>query len=71
MSEEKPYAPRCVHLHCKSMMVYGEAFESDPDFQAGMTDFWCQRTQKGRGPDSGDVDLPCCSDPERGCFQEF
>ena len=22
-----PYRPRCIHLTCKSMMVYGEAFE--------------------------------------------
>ena len=28
---------RCIHLCCKSMVVFGEAFESDPEFQAGMT----------------------------------
>ena len=44
-----------MNLCCKSMMVYGEAFESDPDFQAGLTDFWCQRTMKAQGPDNDDV----------------
>jgi len=48
MSQE--YRPRCMHLCCKAMMVYGEAFESDPDFQAGLTDFWCQRTMRGSVP---------------------
>ena len=32
-------APRCMHLQCKSMVVYGEGFEDDPDYQAGLTDF--------------------------------
>jgi len=65
------YKPRCINLLCKSMMVYGEAFESDPDFQAGMTDFWCQCTQKGQGPDGGDVAFEQCTDPQRTCFREF
>jgi hypothetical protein len=63
--------PRCMNLCCKSMMVYGEAFESDPDYQAGMTDFWCQLTQKSWGPDQDEVSLEMCSNPERGCFQEY
>ena len=72
MSENPaPYRPRCMNLHCKAMMVYGEAFESDPDFQADLTDFWCQRTQKPSGPDEEGVSLDLCSDPQRGCFQEF
>jgi len=62
---------RCIHLCCKAMLVYGEAFESDPDYQAGTTDFWCQRTQKGCGPDNGDVFLEICSDPQRGCYQAY
>ena len=62
---------RCMHLCCKAMAVYGEAFESDPDYQAGMTDFWCLRTQKGCGPDNREVSLDLCSDPERGCYQEY
>jgi hypothetical protein len=66
-----PYRPRCMHLNCKAMMVYGEAFESDPDFQAGLTDFWCQLTHKPNGPDEEEVSLDCCSDPQRGCFREF
>jgi hypothetical protein len=53
------------------MLVYGEAFENDPDYQAGLTDFWCLRTSKGLGPDGDDVSLEACSNPERGCFLEY
>ena len=64
-------APRCRNLYCKSMMVYGEAFEDDPDYQAGLTDFWCLRSATALGPDAGIVGLPECRDPERGCYQEY
>jgi len=63
--------PRCINLCCKSMIVYGEAFESDPDYQSGMVDFWCTQTSKGQGPDDGDVNLEACSNSERTCYQEF
>ena len=53
------------------MIVYGEAFEQDPDYQAGMTDFWCLRTSKGQGPDGDDVSLQSCSNAERECFKEY
>lgn len=66
-----PYRPRCRHLSCKSMLVYGEAFESDPDYQSGVTEFWCSKTAKGLGPDQDRVSLELCSNPERGCFQEY
>ena len=66
-----PYRPRCMHLTCKSMIVYGEDFTSDPDFQAGMVDFTCILTSRSQGPDGNDVSLPLCSDMERGCFQEY
>jgi len=65
------YRPRCIHLCCKSMLVFGEAFESDPDYQAGLTDFWCVQTSKGQGPDGGEISLELCSNPERSCFQEY
>jgi hypothetical protein len=72
MSDPSPaYRPRCMNLCCKAMMVYGEDFASDPDFQAGMTDFWCQCTQKGLGPDNGDVSYDDCCNPERSCFREY
>ena len=71
MSESGEYKPRCKFLLCKSMLVYGEAFESDPDYQAGVTDFWCQCTSKGQGPDGEYVDLSDCSDPQRSCYREF
>lgn len=72
MSSETPaYRPRCKHLYCKSMLVYGEAFQTDPDYQAGMTEFWCTLTSKGAGPDGGGVCLEDCSDSQRGCFQEY
>ena len=66
-----PYRPRCLHLTCKSMMVYGEAFESDPEYQAGMVEFTCTCTFKNQGPDGGDTSLELCSDSERSCFREF
>lgn len=65
------YRPRCMNLTCKSMLVFGEAFESDPDYQAGMVEFTCILTSKGMGPDGDDVTLDLCSNPERGCFQEY
>lgn len=66
-----PYKPRCMHLCCKSMIAFGEAFESDPDFQAGMVEFWCQQTGKGQGPDGSGLSLELCSEPKRSCFQEY
>lgn len=65
------YRPRCIDLSCKSMVVFGEAFESDPDYQAGMVDFWCQQTARSQGPDGGEVSLPCCTNPQRNCFREY
>jgi hypothetical protein len=53
------------------MAVYGEQFESDPDYQDGMTDFWCVNTARALGPDDGEVGLKACSDPDRGCYQEY
>lgn len=72
MSDESaPYKPRCINLCCKSMLVYGEAFEMDPEYQEGSTDFWCLCTSKNQGPDGGEVTLAECNNPERGCFQEY
>jgi hypothetical protein len=65
------YRPRCKNLCCKSMLVYGESFESDPEYQAGTNEFWCLCTSKGAGPDGDDVSLSQCSNPERGCFKEY
>jgi hypothetical protein len=53
------------------MIVYGEAFEKDPDYQAGTTDFWCTQTSKGQGPDGEDASLNLCSDAGRSCYQEY
>ena len=66
-----PYRPRCMNLTCKSMMVYGENFENDPDYQAGLTEFWCVLTSKNQGPDSEEVLLEPCSNRERECFREY
>ncbi len=71
MSETGSRGTRCKHLRCKSMLVFGENFESDPEFQAGMTEFWCLLTSKGQGPDDDDVNLANCANPERSCFEEF
>ena len=69
--EPTDYRPRCCNLCCKSMLVYGEAFESDPDYQAGMTEFWCVGTAKGIGPDGEEVSLAQCTEPGRSCFKEY
>jgi hypothetical protein len=53
------------------MLVYGEAFATDPDFQDGQTEFWCLGTSRLLGPDGEDVSLDSCSDPQRSCFREF
>lgn len=63
--------PRCIHLCCKSMVVYGENFRDDPEFQAGLTSFWCTRTAKSAGPDGEFVELDMCSDNQRECYQGF
>jgi hypothetical protein len=53
------------------MLVFGENFESDPEFQAGMTEFWCLVTGKGQGPDGEEVSYNQCTHFERSCFEEF
>jgi len=65
------YRPRCMYLSCKSMLVFGENFESDPEYQAGMAQFWCVQTSKAQGPDGDEVSLELCSNPERSCFREY
>jgi hypothetical protein len=70
---ELPQVPpvRCTHLYSKAMAVHGEGFADDPDYQAGLTDFWCLRTARPVGPDGGGVDVKACTDPDRGCHQEY
>lgn len=68
---ELPQVQRCKFISCKSMIVYGEDFASDPDYQAGMTDFWCLKTSKNVGPDGDEVDMEECSQPNRSCYREF
>jgi hypothetical protein len=53
------------------MAVHGEGFEGDADYQDGMGDFWCVLSGRSLGPDDGAVGLRVCSDPERGCHQEY
>jgi len=72
MAEELPVlGPRCKNLSCKAMVVYGEDFESDPDYQAGLADFWCECTSRGVGPDGEGVSLEECSEPARECYREY
>jgi hypothetical protein len=52
------------------MLVFGEDFESDPDYQAGLTEFWCRLTSKGQGPDGEDASMDMCTNAERACFEE-
>jgi hypothetical protein len=70
-SSPPPQPSRCINLCCKAMLVFGEAFESDPEVQAGMANFWCTRTSKGQGPDGEAVALAVCSNPERTCYRAF
>jgi hypothetical protein len=65
------YTPRCKNICCKSMLVYGEDFENDPEYQAGMVDFWCLLTSKPHGPDGGEVSMTDCRNRERSCYQEY
>ncbi len=69
--DSQPYRPRCIYLTCKSMLVWGEDFANDPEFQAGMVEFTCTQTYKCLGPDHGDVGMEPCSNPERPCFREY
>ncbi len=64
-------APRCIHLSCKSMVVYGEAFEMDPEYQDGVTDFWCVCTSRSMGPDGRHVSMEVCRNRERSCYKEY
>jgi hypothetical protein len=66
-----PYQPRCKHLCCKAMLVYGENFENDPDYQAGLSEFWCVLTSRGQGPDGEHVALEPCRNPERSCYEAY
>ena len=66
-----PYRPRCCNLTCKSMAVYGEEFESDPEYQAGNAEMTCLCTSMPYGPDSQLVSLELCSDPARDCYREY
>jgi hypothetical protein len=72
MSEQQDVPrQRCINLCCKSMLVYGEHFEMDPEYQGDLTEFWCQLTAKGLGPDANYVSLSECSNPERECYKEY
>jgi hypothetical protein len=72
MSDELPiYRPRCRYITSKSMQVYGEDFESDPDYISGNAEFTCECTGTGLGPDGCGVDLEECKNPERSCYQEY
>ena len=67
----QPYKPRCMYLSCKSMLVWGEDFRNDPEYQAGMVEFTCVQTMRSAGPDGGHASLAACSDPLRPCFREY
>jgi hypothetical protein len=53
------------------MQVYGENFENDPEYQGGMTEFWCTQTFRNLGPDGAEVSMDLCTNQERGCYREF
>jgi hypothetical protein len=64
------YRPRCTFLTCKSLLVFGEDFEQDPEYDPASS-WTCIRTSADRGPDDNRVALDLCSAPERTCFREF
>ena len=45
-----PYRVRCMFLPSKDMMVFGEDFANNPEYQEGSADFTCNCTFKGHGP---------------------
>jgi hypothetical protein len=53
------------------MLVWGENFQDDPEYQAGMVEFTCNQTMRGAGPDGDAASLDACSDPQRPCFREY
>jgi hypothetical protein len=71
MTMELEQVPRCIHLQGKALAVHGEAFESDPDYQDGVSGCWCIQSGRSIGPDYGPVGLKACSDGERDCYQEY
>jgi hypothetical protein len=64
-------APRCIHLQSKTLAVHGEGFESDQENQGEMTDCTCVKTGRALGPDNAATGLRSCSNPDRGCYDEF
>jgi len=64
-------APRCIHLQSKAMAVHGEGFESDADYQDGLTNFWCLKSARALGPDNDTVGIEPCSNPDRDCYEEY
>jgi hypothetical protein len=60
-----------MFLTCKSMIVFGEDFANDPEYQEGGGDFTCNCTFQAHGPDGGQVSLESCSDAQRSCFREY
>jgi hypothetical protein len=64
-------APRCIHLQSKAMAVHGEGFEGDADYQGSTTDFTCVKTGRSLGPDDETLGVKRCSDPDRGCYEEY
>ncbi len=53
------------------MAVYGEDFEQDPEYQAGMVEFECIKTAGNLGPDRGDVSMEYCCNPKRRCYEAY
>lgn len=70
-SPSSSYKPRCIFLTCKSMQAWGEDFENDPEYQAGMVEFTCTQTFRSIGPDGGEVFYEACCNAERTCYREY
>lgn len=66
-----PAAPRCIHLQSTTLAVHGEGFASDAAHQDRMSDCTCVETGRALGPDNAVTGLKKCSDPDRGCYEEY
>jgi hypothetical protein len=72
---ELPQSPeppvRCMHLQSNAMAVHGEGFADESAVEYGSGLCWCNQTARPLGPDNDAVSLKACSDPDRGCHQEY
>jgi hypothetical protein len=60
-----------MHLQAKGLAIHGEDYGRDADHPEGHGDCWCNKTGKPLGPDRDTVTMTSCSNPDRGCHEEY